>query len=84
MSRARDTSKDSPEYLSILQKQDYYAGSGGFEGAMERHDCDVIIAPGGSLSIQAFAAMGGIPVMTVPMGFYPEETEVKFDESRGG
>ncbi|KAK4449770.1 amidase signature domain-containing protein [Podospora aff. communis PSN243] len=64
MLRGLKTSKDSPQYLSMLQQQDYYACSGGFKGAME--------------------PMGGIPVMTIPMGFYPKGTKVKVDESRGG
>ncbi|KAK0627367.1 amidase signature domain-containing protein, partial [Immersiella caudata] len=84
MLRALATSKESPEYLAMLQKQEHYASSGGFQGATDRHNFDVIIVPAGSLSLQVFAAIGGNLVIAVPMGFYPEGTKVKVDESRGG
>jgi amidase len=84
MLRALDTTKNASDYTTMLRKEQYYANSGGFEGAMDRHDCDVLIAPAGSLTLQSFASMGGNPAMTVPMGFYPEGTEVRRDEMRGG
>ncbi|KAK4032923.1 amidase signature domain-containing protein [Parachaetomium inaequale] len=84
MLRALDTSKSAPDYTTMLRKEEYYANSGGFEGAMDRHDCDVLIAPAGSLALQAFAAVGGNPAMSVPMGFYPEGTKIRRDEMRGG
>ena len=83
MLQALETRKNSPDYLFMLQKQEYYASLGSFGGAMDRHRCDVIIASAGSLSLYAFAGMGRNPVMSVPMGFYLEETEVRIDESRG-
>ncbi|KAK0739056.1 amidase [Apiosordaria backusii] len=84
MLRALHTSKESAEYLAMLQNQEYYTDRGGFEGAMDRCDCDVMIAPAGPLSLQGFAAIGGDPVMTVPMGFYPEETEVRREKPGAG
>lgn len=84
MKRALKTSTDAPDYKLMLQNEEYYSSSGGFQGTMDRHDCDLLIAPAASLTLQAFASMGGNPVITVPMGFYPAGTKVEYDETRGG
>ncbi|KAH8601052.1 amidase signature domain-containing protein [Bisporella sp. PMI_857] len=39
----------------------------------------VLISPAASLTFQNFAAMGGNPVISVPMRLYPEDTKVKRD-----
>ncbi|KAK0657888.1 amidase signature domain-containing protein [Cercophora newfieldiana] len=84
MIRALHSSKNSTDYIEMIRKQEFYANLGGFEGSMDRHGCDVVLAPAGSLDLQAFSSIGGNPVMTVPMGFYPEGTKVERDEHRGG
>lgn len=83
MLSALNSSKHSAGYHAMLSKQEYYAELGGFEGSMRHHNCDVYIAPAGSLILQAFASVGGNPVMTVPMGFYPEGAKVRRDKNRG-
>ncbi len=45
MLRALNTSRDCSEYVTMLQKEEYYANDGGFEGAMDRYGCDVLIRP---------------------------------------
>ncbi|KAH7127630.1 amidase signature domain-containing protein [Dactylonectria macrodidyma] len=84
MQRALGTSTDAPDYTLMLQNEEYYSSSGGFEGTMDRHDCGVLIAPAGSLTLQTFASIGGNPVITVPMGIYPDGTKVEYNETRGG
>ncbi|KAK0714545.1 hypothetical protein B0H67DRAFT_214835 [Lasiosphaeris hirsuta] len=68
----------------MIRNQEYYADVGGFEGSMGRHNCHVVIAPAGFIALQAFASMGGNPVMTVPMGSYPEGTKVRRNKHCGG
>ena len=83
MERALATSVNSPSYQEMLVKQEYYANAGGLEGAMNRHECTVLISPAGSLAFQNFAAIGGNPAISVPMGFYPEDTKIKRDKQSG-
>lgn len=48
------TSKDESDYKAMLRNEEYYAKAGGFEGAMDRHNCDVLIVPAGSMAPQTF------------------------------
>lgn len=80
MERADRTSVQSPAYTKIRAREEYFASEGGIQGALETSGCHVLLAPAGSLTVQGFAAMAGSPAMSVPMGFYPPETEVVTDE----
>lgn len=83
MERADRASVHSPMYTKMRERQEYFASEGGIHGALETSGCDVLLAPAGSLTIQDFAAMAGSPAMSVPMGFYPPETEIVTDERTG-
>lgn len=83
MERAERTSIHSATYTRMRERQKYFASEGGIQGALEASGCHVLLAPAGSLTIQDFAAMAGSPAMSVPMGFYPPETEVITDEQTG-
>lgn len=83
MERADRTSVHSPAYIEMRERQEYFASGGGIQGALEASGCHVLLAPAGSLTVQCFAAMAGSPAMSVPMGFYPPETEVVTDGSTG-
>lgn len=77
------TTTDSTTYQSMMKKQQYLAGAGGIEGALDKSGCDLLLAPAGSLIVQSFAAMAGPPAMNVPMGFYPAGTDVKVNDKTG-
>jgi amidase len=83
MERALATSVDAPDYQEMLTKQDYFANAAGLEEAMNRCNYTMLISPAGSLAFQNFAAIGGNPVISVPMGFYPEGTKLKRDKEDG-
>lgn len=83
MKRADRTSVHSHTYIKMRERQEYFASEGGIEGTLDRSGCHVLLAPAGSLTVQGFAAMAGSPAMSVPMGFYPPETEVVTDERTG-
>lgn len=83
MERADRTSTHSAIYTRMRERQKYFASEGGIQGALDTSGCHVLLAPAGSLTIQDFAGMAGSPAMSVPMGFYPPETEVITDERTG-
>ncbi|RYP88175.1 hypothetical protein DL770_004680 [Monosporascus sp. CRB-9-2] len=67
-------------FWEALQMNYYAGGEAGLLGAYERTRVDAIVMP--SSNSPGFAAIVGAPVVTVPMGFYPEDTEV-VTNSRG-
>ncbi|OTA54148.1 amidase signature enzyme, partial [Hypoxylon sp. EC38] len=81
MQSASETSTQDPDYVSMLEKEKYYGSDGGIEGALNNLGCDVLISPIGSLNFQRFAAMGKNPVISVPMGVYPENTQIEHDKA---
>lgn len=83
MERANATDMRDASYLRALEKQCYFETAGGIEGAIDRSGCHVLLAPGGSLITQAFAAMAGSPAISLPVGFYLEETHVTHDDHTG-
>ncbi|OAQ65424.1 glutamyl-tRNA(Gln) amidotransferase subunit A [Pochonia chlamydosporia 170] len=83
MERANATDMRDASYLRALEKQCYFETAGGIEGAIDCSGCHVLLAPGGSLITQALAAMAGSPAISLPVGFYPEETHVTHDDHTG-
>lgn len=70
----------SPEFWAMYQKSLYYGGEGGVLGALSRHNLDAIILPTGFAA--DIPAMVGSPVITVPMGAFPNSSAIEYD-SRG-
>ena len=48
------------------------AGVQGILGALERHDLDALVMP--TFAAFQLAAIAGLPIVTVPLGFYPANT----------
>ena len=71
----------SPEYWPMYQQTLKIGGGGGILGAIERHNLDAVILP--TILAPSIPSMVGTPVITVPLGAWPEGTEVTWD-SRGG
>jgi amidase len=59
-----------------LKKQDFFGGEGGIPGAVKRHKLDAIIAPSPYNMVIHLAAMRGLPMVTLPLGYYPEGTKI--------
>jgi amidase len=59
-----------PAYLQYL----YFGEEGGLLGAIQRHGLDAVVLP--AKYATDWAAMVGTPIITVPLGFYPEGTAV--------
>ena len=71
--------KDGPEYNSMeykefLEKMYRLSGEQGIIGAMDEHQLDAIVYPTNTDPATTFTARLGLPAITVPLGFYPEDT----------
>jgi amidase len=64
-----------PRFWTAYQKDLYYGGEGGLLGALSRNKLDAVILPTAFAS--SWAAIVGAPIVTVPLGFYPENTPIK-------
>ena len=81
--RTEATDRNSELYMEMLARDEYFTGEGGIEGALGRHRCAILLVPTLCVILQTFAAKAGSPVMCVPMGSYPEGTEVEKDGKNG-
>lgn len=77
---AADINNTSPEFWPMYQKNLYFGGEGGILGALERHKLDAVILPTGMA--YSVPALVGAPLITVPLGAYPNGTKVEWN-SRG-
>jgi phosphoribosylcarboxyaminoimidazole (NCAIR) mutase len=48
---------------------------------METHSIDALLAPSAADIPNYCAARGGLPVISVPLGYHPEDTVVKWNEA---
>jgi amidase len=83
LERAQATDPEDGLYKKILTKDAYFTGEGGLAAALDRHNVDVLLVPSLSVTHQVFAAKAGSPVISVPMGYYPEGTGVERDPKNG-
>ncbi|RDW67052.1 hypothetical protein BP5796_09801 [Coleophoma crateriformis] len=75
--KAEGADLDAQKYKESLKQDLYFGGEGGILGAMEAHNLDLIVIPTVAEIPIAFAAKVGYPLITVPLGFYPEGTPVE-------
>lgn len=68
---------DSQKYKDMVAQELYFGGEGGIIGAMERYDLDVIVSPSTLGVLNDLAAKMGFPMITVPLGFHPEDTPIQ-------
>ncbi|KIW07331.1 uncharacterized protein PV09_02181 [Verruconis gallopava] len=69
-----------PRFWAAYQRDLYFGGDGGLLGTLESNKLDAVILPTNFAS--SWAAVIGAPIVTVPMGFYPWDSEVIWN-SRG-
>lgn len=63
-----------PRFWKAYQQYVYYGEEGGLLGAIERHDLDAVILP--TMFSSDWAAPAQSPIVTVPLGFYPDDAPV--------
>lgn len=64
----------SPEFWAAYQANQYLGGDATLLGAITRNNLDAVILP--TPFSPGYAAITGSPVVTVPMGFYPQNQTV--------
>lgn len=70
-------SRGSAEYETILSCGRRLAIEDGILAMLDKMNLDAVVLPESSKIATSIAAVGGFPVITVPMGFYPEKTPVE-------
>lgn len=77
--RTQDEDSDvtSQKFKEAVAKQDRMYRKDGILGVMEKFKLDVIAVPANADAPVTSAAALGLPIITVPLGFYPEGTKVK-------
>lgn len=70
----------SAEYKTAQGVRAYLAGDGGIKGALSEYSLDAIVVPS-KAPANYFAACGGFPQITVPMGYQTADLEVKYNDT---
>ncbi|KAF8179861.1 amidase signature enzyme [Pholiota molesta] len=66
-------------YLEALAFDYEYGRTRGIDAALKEHELDALVLPSVGSSWSP-AAIAGYPIITVPLGFYPEDIPIKSDE----
>lgn len=69
---------DSQEVWDAYQEDLYYGREGGVLGALDLFDLDALILP--TTSSAYLPALGGLPIINVPLGRHPDGTEIVKDQ----
>ncbi|KAK3292121.1 amidase signature domain-containing protein [Chaetomium fimeti] len=69
------------DFQAALKQNEYFAVDGGIPGTLKANRLDLIVAPAMYGPTVSFAARAGVPVVVVPLGKYPEGTDVKYFKS---
>ncbi|KAL1953717.1 hypothetical protein VTO42DRAFT_2352 [Malbranchea cinnamomea] len=77
---AAGMSNTSPEFWELYQQALHFGDEGGVLGALRRHELDAVVLP--SSYAYEIPALIGAPVVSVPMGAWPSDTEVEYDANR--
>lgn len=70
----RNITNTSPEAWSAYQANLFMGGEQGVLGALDAHNLDALIMP--TFASFHLPAIAGLPVITVPLGSYPENTPI--------
>jgi amidase len=84
LERAVHTSPSDPAYLDMLALDSTFSnGAGSIASALDAYKCDLLLIPGLDPVLQTFAAKAGSPILSIPIGIYPDTTEVVVDKGNG-
>lgn len=65
------------DFKDTLAYMEYLANEGGVTGALQRNGLDVLFMP--TCVAPIMPALGGFPMLSVPLRFYPEGTEIHWN-----
>lgn len=77
---ARGFDNTDIRFWNTLQQHYYFGGEGGLLGAIRRNEVDALVMPAASSAGRA--AIVGAPIISVPLGFLPNDTAISTN-SRG-
>jgi amidase len=84
LERAVYTSPSDPAYLDMLALDSTFSnGENSIASALAEQSCDVLLIPALDPVLQTFAAKAGSPILSIPIGIYPDTTEVVVDRGNG-
>ncbi|PYH98033.1 amidase signature enzyme [Aspergillus ellipticus CBS 707.79] len=67
----------SPAFWPMYQRTLYFGEEGGLLGALSRNNLDAVILP--TLIASDIPAVVGTPIITVPLGAYPDGTPIEYN-----
>jgi amidase len=82
--QAEGVNVDSEKYAEMVKQELYYGGEGGILGAMEKYTVDVLVVPSTLGIANDLAAKMGFPLVSVPLGFWPEGTPIEYENKERG
>ncbi|KAI0868904.1 glutamyl-tRNA amidotransferase subunit A [Hypoxylon argillaceum] len=68
-----------PSYIKALALEAHHFGEGGILGALEKWNLDALLVPTCAKLALRLAAIGGLPIVSLPLGFYPDGTDIKWN-----
>ncbi|KAF2762059.1 glutamyl-tRNA amidotransferase subunit A [Pseudovirgaria hyperparasitica] len=80
--QAEGVDVDSSKYAEMIKQENYFGGPGGILGAMEQFNLDILTVPADQDVVNDLAAKMGFPVISVPLGFWPDDTPVQHDSRK--
>ncbi len=66
----------------MVKQEQFFGGEGGILGAMKKYHLDVLVVPADQDIGNDLAAKMGFPVISVPLGFWAEDTSVQLDKKK--
>lgn len=79
LTEADGAEMDSEKYKLAREQEVLFAGTQGILGIMEKFQLDVLAVPANAEIPVAYAAKLGLPVISVPLGFYPKDAGIKMN-----
>jgi amidase len=72
--------RESDEFKAALRYMEWLANEGGVGGVLRTHNLDALVLP--TCVSPIVPALGGYPIISVPLGFYPEGSELRWNSRR--
>lgn len=76
----RSPESSSDQYQTILKESTRLAGGEGIIATLNQYNLDALIAPSLATKATTMAAIAGLPIVSVPMGFYLTGTQIDRDK----
>ncbi|PVH86782.1 amidase signature enzyme [Cadophora sp. DSE1049] len=73
---------DGDKYKEMVKQEQFFGDEGGILGAMKKYHLDVLVVPADQDIGNDLAANMDSPVISVPLGFWPEDTSVQLDKKK--